>query len=68
VLSASIILLLTIARSGRVVELAVPASERIAPPHEIAPGVPPLLSFRLFEDKERSRIRDLDLVIDDAGH
>ena len=67
-LSASIILLLTIARSGRVVELAVPASERIAPPQAIAPGVPPLLSFRLFEDKERSRIRDLDLVIDDAGH
>jgi hypothetical protein len=38
------------------------------PPREIAPGAPPLVSFRFFEGKERHRFSGLDLVIDDAGH
>ena len=57
-----------VAASGRVLEIAVPASERLAPPARIAPGAPPLLSFRFFEGKERHRFGELDLVIDDAGH
>jgi hypothetical protein len=57
-----------VARSGRVLEIAMPPSARLGPPAQIAPGAPPLLSFRFFEGKERHRFGDLDLVIDDAGH
>jgi hypothetical protein len=57
-----------VAASGRVLEIAVPPSERLSPPPQIAPGAPPLLSFRFFEGRQRHRFSDLDLVIDDAGH
>ena len=57
-----------IAESGRVVEIATPPSERVSPPPQIAPGAPPLLTFRLFDGKLRSRYGNLDLVLDDAGH
>lgn len=57
-----------VADSGRVLEIAVTASERVSPPPQIAPGAPPLVSFRLFEGKLRHRFGDLDLVLDDAGH
>jgi hypothetical protein len=56
------------AASGRALELAVSPSERLSPAAQIAPGAPPLLSFRFFEGKQRHRFGDLDLVIDDAGH
>ena len=54
--------------SGRVVEIAVPTSQRLAPPPKIAPGAPPLVSFRLFDGRMRHRFSNLDLVLDDAGH
>ena len=57
-----------VAESGRVVGIATPASERLAPPPNLAPGAPPLVSFRLFEGKMRHRFSDLDLALDDAGH
>ena len=66
--SSSTEMLRLIAESGRVVEIATPARERLAPPPAIPPGAPPLLSFRLFEGKDRSRYANLDLVVDDAGH
>ena len=57
-----------VAASGRVLELALTPSERLSSPAQIAPGSPPLLSFRFFESKDRHRSAWLDLVIDDAGH
>ena len=57
-----------VAQSGRVIEIAAPASERLAAPAKIAPGAPPLVSFRLFEGRMRRRFNNLDLVLDDAGH
>lgn len=57
-----------IARSGQVVEIAEPVSERAEPPRQLAPGDPPLLAFRYFEGKERHRFGQLDLMMDDAGH
>lgn len=57
-----------VATSGRVLQIAISDSERVAPPVQIAPGAPPLLSFRFFEGKQRHRFGDLDLVLDDAGH
>ena len=56
------------ATSGRAVEIAISPSERVAPPAQIAPGAPPLLSFRMVEGRARHRFGDLDLVLDDAGH
>lgn len=57
-----------VAASGRVLEIATPVAERVAPRPAIAPGAPPLLSFRFFEGKSRRRFGDFDLVMDDAGH
>ena len=57
-----------VADSGRVVEIAVPPSERLAAPPKIAPGAPPLVSFRLFDGQMRHRFSNFDLVMDDAGH
>jgi hypothetical protein len=57
-----------VASSGRVLQIGTASSQRLSPPREIAPGAPPLLSFRFFEGKERHRFSGLDLVIDDAGH
>jgi hypothetical protein len=57
-----------IAKSGRVIEIAEPVSERAEPPRQLAPGDPPLLAFRYFEGKERHRFGQLDLMMDDAGH
>ncbi len=52
-------------RSGRGVEIV--AEEWVAAPL-LAPGAPPLLSFRYFEGRERRRLGELGLVMDDAGH
>ena len=54
-------------RSGRVVDLVETAGERLQTPR-IAPGAPPLLSFRYYEGKGRYRFGELGLVMDDAGH
>jgi len=51
--------------SGRVVEIV--AEDRVSAPL-LAPGAPPLLSFRFFEGRERRRFGELGLVMDDAGH
>jgi hypothetical protein len=61
-------LLLQIASSGRMTSIAQSPSERIAPLPALAPGQPPVLSFRYFEGKDRRQFNGLDLVLDDAGH
>ena len=62
------LLIKQVAASGRILELAMTSSERLSSQPQIAPGAPPLLSFRFLEGKERHRFGELDLVIDDAGH
>jgi len=57
-----------IAASGQVVELAMTPSERVSPQVEIAPGQPPLLSFRYYEGQQRHRFSNTELMLDDAGH
>lgn len=61
-------LIRAIRESGRVVEIAAPSSRRLEPEKGIAPGAPPLLSFRYLEGRERHRFGKLDLIVDDAGH
>jgi hypothetical protein len=57
-----------IARSGRVVEAGETRSRLADPQNQIAPGAPPLLSFRYFQGADRHRFGNLDLILDDAGH
>jgi hypothetical protein len=57
-----------VADSGRVLEITATPSERVTDRPQVAPGAPPLLSFRFFEGKLHHRFGELDLVIDDAGH
>jgi hypothetical protein len=57
-----------IANSGSVLE-AGDRQVRLADPRlTLAPGVPPLLSFRYFQGADRGRFGKLDLMLDDAGH
>lgn len=58
----------TIALSGRVVNISESPSERLSPPMLIAPGSPPVLSFRYFDATDRGRFGNLGLMTDDAGH
>jgi hypothetical protein len=58
----------TIAESGRCASLAETPSERVSTKPQIAPGLPPLLSFRYYEGRLHHRYGNADLVLDDAGH
>jgi hypothetical protein len=62
------LLIEAIALSGRVVDISEPPSERLAPSTLIAPGAPPVLSFRYFDATDRGRFGNLGLMTDDAGH
>ena len=57
-----------VAASGQVVEIAISPDERVAPLRQIAPGAPPLLSFRYYEGQRHHRFNDTELMLDDAGH
>jgi hypothetical protein len=54
--------------SARCAAFAESPSARVAPTPLIAPGPPPLLSFRYYEGRMHHRYGNLDLVLDDAGH
>jgi hypothetical protein len=56
------------AESGRVVSLADAPSERVHLPPMIAPGAPPVLSFRNIDATERGLLSQMGLMTDDAGH
>ena len=56
------------APSGLFDRLAESPSERLAPPRQLAPGAPPILSFRYFDASDRGRVGNLGLMTDDAGH
>jgi len=57
-----------VAESGRCVALADDPNKRVEPTKLIAPGLPPMLSFRYYEDKKNQRFANVDLMLDDAGH
>jgi len=57
-----------VAASARALQVGESASERISKVPALAPGAPPLLSFRYFDGNQRHRFGNLGLVMDDAGH
>lgn len=54
--------------TGSIVGLTDSPSERLSPEHLLAPGAPPVLSFRTFDANDRGRFGNLGLMTDDAGH
>lgn len=64
----AVLLLQLIVSSGRATSLSDPPSARLAPIARIAPGPPPLLSFRYFDGQAKHRFGNFDLVVDDANH
>jgi hypothetical protein len=54
--------------SGRCVTLAESPDSRTREKPQIAPGQPPLLTFRYYEGKLHHRFGNSDLMLDDAGH
>jgi hypothetical protein len=65
---AIILVLHAIAASGKLTVSCESPSERLTPPPLIAPGAPPVLSFRFFDASDRGRFGNLGLMTDDAGH
>lgn len=57
-----------IADSGRCADIGESPDMRVKPQQMIAPGPPPLLSFRYYQGKEHHRFGNSDLMLDDAGH
>jgi hypothetical protein len=61
-----------IADSGRCVELGETPDSRVDAGTDvrpmIAPGPPPVLSFRFYEGKLHHRFGNAELLLDDAGH
>lgn len=57
-----------IAESGRCADWPESPDKRVALSPAIAPGPPPVLSFRLYEGKRHGRFNNSDLMLDDAGH
>ena len=57
-----------ITRSARVSQIGQARDNLEDPRQLVAPGAPPIVSFRYFAGAERHRFGNLDLVIDDAGH
>ena len=57
-----------VADSGRCATLGETPDARLSPHDRIAPGLPPLLSFRAYETHRNGRFTNSDLMLDDAGH
>jgi hypothetical protein len=57
-----------VAESGRCADLSQDPDSRVSPLPMVAPGLPPLLSFRYYEGKRHHRFDNTDLMLDDAGH
>ncbi len=68
ILLKAIVLLTAFTDSGRCVTLAEKPDDRVEQKPQIAPGPPPLLSFRYYEGKAHHRYGNTDLMLDDAGH
>ena len=54
--------------SGRCVGVGETPDSRVGPGMRLAPGPPPLVSFRYYEGKLHQRFGNSELMLDDAGH
>jgi hypothetical protein len=61
-------LIARIADSGRCAGVGETPDSRVGPGMHLAPGPPPLVSFRYYEGKLHQRFGNSELMLDDAGH
>ena len=61
-------LLQQVDQSGRCVTVGRSPEQRLQKRPMIAPGQPPVLSFKLYEDSKHHRFGNVDVMLDDAGH
>lgn len=61
-------LIVRIADSGRCATVGETPDSRVKPEMRLAPGPPPLVSFRYYEGKLHQRFGNSELMLDDAGH
>ncbi len=54
--------------SGRCADLAESPDKRVEKKPQVAPGAPPILSFRFYEGKLHHCFGNSELLLDDAGH
>jgi hypothetical protein len=54
--------------SSRCVSVGETPDSRVGPGMRLAPGPPPLVSFRYYEGKLHQRLGNSELMLDDAGH
>jgi hypothetical protein len=57
-----------ITQSGRCATIGETPDQRVTQQILVAPGQPPLLSFRVYESRRNGRFSNSDLMLDDAGH
>jgi len=57
-----------ISASGRCATVGEAPDQRVARPAVLAPGAPPVLTFRIYEGNLHKRFENSDLMLDDAGH
>jgi hypothetical protein len=57
-----------VAASGRCADLSQDPDARVSERSMVAPGPPPVLSFRYYEGKLHHAFENTDLMLDDAGH
>ncbi len=62
------LLIKEVAESGRCADLSQEPDSRVLPLPAVAPGPPPLLSFRYYERKLHHGFDNTGLMLDDAGH
>lgn len=55
-------------RSGRCAVLGQTPEQKVSRKQVIAPGQPPVLSFKYYEDAKHHRFGNIDVMLDDAGH
>ncbi len=54
--------------AARSVAIGATPDQRVNVAPEVAPGAPPVLSFRYYEGQTHHRYSNSDLMLDDAGH
>jgi hypothetical protein len=62
------VLIKEVAESGRCADLSQGPDDRVLPGSMVAPGPPPVLSFRYYEGNLHHGFDNTDLTLDDAGH
>lgn len=62
------VLIQQVDQTGRCVTVGHTPEQRLHNLPMIAPGQPPVVSFKFYEDSKHHRFGNVDVMLDDAGH